>query len=79
MSCTCNERKKPLKQRNWEISTWLIKGKTSERLALDIFCNECGTWWRNYNSRSVYWKFLDKNSEEKNIHPYSRSLKEQKC
>jgi len=80
-SCKCEESKKPLEERDWEISTWQPYkwwGTNCDsydgRLLIDIMCNKCDAFWRNSNRNSIYWDLIDRSPYDIHIHPYKINI-----
>jgi hypothetical protein len=61
-ACNCEEKKKPLTDRNWEVASWKpykCYGPNASsydgRMLLDITCLSCGGKTRNKNKNSPIW------------------------
>lgn len=75
-TCQCEERKKPINEREWELSTWLPykvygpnAGNYRHRLMINLHCRKCGRSWRNKNANSPMWKLIGINSVNFHRHP----------
>ena len=64
-SCKCEEKKKPLKRRDWKLETWKPykwwgpnASNYDGRFLIDLYCNKCEALWRNSNPHNIYWNIL---------------------
>jgi len=65
-ACSCEERKKPLPERNWEIESyqpykyWGPNASSYDgRRLLHLKCNVCRSIWTNKDRYSKYWAFIN--------------------
>lgn len=70
-SCKCEEKAKPIHERNWTVTLWLpykVWGPKAyhyiERLMLDFTCLSCSAHWRNKNINSPVWKLININPKD---------------
>ena len=65
-SCKCEEKKKPLEKRDWNIDAYFpykVWGPTAYnydgRLLMHLYCKKCECLWSNNKPTSGYWKYLN--------------------